>query len=254
MLLARLLYQACRGLSNQLRKPTFPPRSKRSSSATATAIGWSHTRSPIASRNPTPSASISNATLSQDVALLRQKYQNDPRILEALDLAELPADADDLIHRRTGCDEWAAKLHAHPDRAPGIEAARAYLKCDAVAKDEAALRQKYSGKPAILKWIDAKWVHIVKRVPLKIVPKRIRRTRRRDHPISSIAESTRAFRSRLSSRARSCSPLRHTQHFCWLVATKSAFLAPVCRPLTRVRSPGNAPSLALSLAFGPGVR
>ncbi|MGB6176894.1 MAG: hypothetical protein WBF43_11305 [Methylocella sp.] len=108
--------------------------------------------------------------IANDVALLRKRYQNDPRILEALDLAELPADADDLIHRRMGCDEWAAEVRAHPDRAAGIEATRAYLKCDAVAKDEAALRRKYSGNPAILKFLDAKWVHIVKRVPVKIAP------------------------------------------------------------------------------------
>jgi hypothetical protein len=85
-------------------------------------------------------------------------------------LAKLPADADDLIHRRMDCDEWAAKTRSHPDRVAGIEATRAYLKCDAVAKDEAALRQKYVGNPAILKLLDAKWVRIVKRVPLKIAP------------------------------------------------------------------------------------
>jgi hypothetical protein len=108
--------------------------------------------------------------LTKDVAMLRKRYQNDPRILEALDLAELPADADDLIHRRTDCDEWAAKVHAHPDRAAGIEATRAYLQCDAVAKDEAALRQKYIGNPSILKLLDGKWAIIFKRVPLKIAP------------------------------------------------------------------------------------
>jgi hypothetical protein len=44
------------------------------------------------------------------------------------------------------------------------------LKCDAVPTDEAALRQKYIGNPAILKLLGAKWVHIVKRVPLRIAP------------------------------------------------------------------------------------
>ena len=108
--------------------------------------------------------------IAKDVVLFRKRYQNDPRILEALDLAELPADADDLIHRRTGCDKWAADVHAHQDRAAGIEATRAYLRCDAIAKDEAALRQKYVGNPAILKLLDAKWARIIKRVPLKIAP------------------------------------------------------------------------------------
>ena len=46
---------------------------------------------------------------------------------------------------------------------------RAYLKCDAVAKVEAALRQEYIGNPAILKLFDAKWLRIFKRVQLKIV-------------------------------------------------------------------------------------
>jgi hypothetical protein len=109
-------------------------------------------------------------TITKDVALLRQNYQNDPRILKALDAAELPADADDLIHRRTGCDEWTAKMHSHPDRTAAIEAARVYLKCDAVAKDEAALRLKYIGNPAILRLLDARWVRIIERVPLKIAP------------------------------------------------------------------------------------
>jgi hypothetical protein len=45
--------------------------------------------------------------------------------------------------------------------------------------------------------------------------KRSRRIPRRDHPISSIAESTRSCRSRLSSSAGSCSPPRHVQHLWW---------------------------------------
>jgi hypothetical protein len=108
--------------------------------------------------------------IANDVAALRQKYQSDPRVLKELEIAELPADADDLIDRRASCDKWAAKGHAHQDRAAGIDSTRAYLKCDAVAKDEAALRQKYIGNPLIVKAFDGKWVIIFKRVPLKIVP------------------------------------------------------------------------------------
>jgi hypothetical protein len=135
-----------------------------------TAIRWPHTRSPIAPRNSTPGALYLKCdAIAKDVALLRKRYQNDPPILEALDWAELPANADDLIHRRAGCDKWAAELHAHQDRAAGIEATRANLKCDAVTNDEAALRQKYIGSPAVLNLLSAKWVRIVKRVPLKIV-------------------------------------------------------------------------------------
>lgn len=78
--------------------------------------------------------------IAKDVALLRKRYQNDPRILEVLDLDELPAGADDLIGRRAGCDKWTAERQADQDRAAGIEATRAYLKCDAVTNDEAALR------------------------------------------------------------------------------------------------------------------
>jgi hypothetical protein len=72
--------------------------------------------------------------------------------------------------RRMDCDEWAAKMRSHPDRVPGLDATRAYLKFDAVPTDEAALRQKFIGNPAILKLLGAKWVHIVKRVPLRIAP------------------------------------------------------------------------------------
>jgi len=134
------------------------------------AIRWPHPESNNAAQLAAQRLYFKCDAITKDVALLRKRYQNDPRILEALDLAELPADADDLIGRRAGCDKGAAEGHAHQDRAAGLEATRAYLRCDAVAKDEAALRQKYVGNPAILKLLDGKWVIIFKRVPLKIAP------------------------------------------------------------------------------------
>jgi hypothetical protein len=108
--------------------------------------------------------------IAKDVALLRQKYQNDPRILESLDLAELPADADDLIHRRTGRNELTKTASEHPNPSHESEPARLYLKCDSVASDEAALRQRYAGDARVLKVLDGKRVRFIRIVPLKIAP------------------------------------------------------------------------------------
>ncbi|MGH6839328.1 MAG: hypothetical protein ACREDT_11130 [Methylocella sp.] len=90
--------------------------------------------------------------MADDEAALRQKYQSDPRILKVLDGSILPADVDDLIHRNRNCNSAAS----HTDNASAArrDAARLTLKCDAMADDEAALRQKYQSDPRILKALD----------------------------------------------------------------------------------------------------
>jgi hypothetical protein len=107
--------------------------------------------------------------IAEDLATLRKHYQSDPRVLKALDGAILPADVDDIIQRRVGC-ELTKKASEQPNRTTESSAAHLYLNCVSLAKDEAILRQKYSGDPRILKVLDAKWVRGIKVVPLKIAP------------------------------------------------------------------------------------
>jgi hypothetical protein len=108
--------------------------------------------------------------VAEDLATLREQYRNNPRVLKALDGALLPADVDDIIQRRVGCDALTTSASKQPDRTSDSEAARRYLECDSVVKDEAALRHKYNGDPRILEALDTKWVRVIRRVPLKIAP------------------------------------------------------------------------------------
>lgn len=108
--------------------------------------------------------------VAEDLAALREHYRNNPRVLKALDGALQPADVADIIQRRVGCDALTKSESNHPNRTSDSEAARRYLECDSVVKDEAALRQKYNGDPRILEALDAKWVRVIRSVPLKIAP------------------------------------------------------------------------------------
>jgi hypothetical protein len=108
--------------------------------------------------------------MAEDEAALRQKYQSKPRVLAALDFMILPADVNDLLHRRTGCNELTKPASEQPNPSHESEPARLYLKRDTVASDEAALRQKYAGNARALKVLDGIRVRFITRVPLKIAP------------------------------------------------------------------------------------
>lgn len=82
----------------------------------------------------------------------------------------LPADVDDLLHRRSHCNEPTKPASEQPNPIHESEPARLYLKCDSVASDEAALRQKYAGNARVLKVLDGIRVRFITRVPLKIAP------------------------------------------------------------------------------------
>jgi hypothetical protein len=84
--------------------------------------------------------------------------------------ADLPSDVMGLISRRVGCLEWSRKV-SDPDRKTrlgDITSILRQLKCDEVANDEKALRQQYAGNPDILRALDANWVKVVKRLPVRI--------------------------------------------------------------------------------------
>ncbi len=83
---------------------------------------------------------------------------------------ELPPDVRELVSRRAGCLEWSKKA-SEPERKAqlgDIESILRSLKCDEAALDEKALREKYAGSPDILRALDATWVKIVKRLPVRI--------------------------------------------------------------------------------------
>ncbi len=133
---------------------------------------WSASHTGVASTAQSEAARLyfKCDAIAEDEAALRQKYQSKPPVLAALDFMILPADADDLIHRRASCNELTKAASEHPNPSHESETARVYLKCDAVAKDEAALRQKYAGDARVLKVLDGIRVRFITRVPLKIAP------------------------------------------------------------------------------------
>jgi hypothetical protein len=75
-----------------------------------------------------------------------------------------------LISRRAGCLEWSQKA-SDPERKAqlgDITSILRSLKCDEVANDEKVLRRQYAGNPDILRALDATWVKVVKRLPVRI--------------------------------------------------------------------------------------
>jgi hypothetical protein len=84
--------------------------------------------------------------------------------------ADLPPDVTGFISRRVGCAEWSHKAidPEHKAQMDDVRSIMVSLKCDDVADDERALRQKYASNPAILASLDAVWVKVVKRLPVQI--------------------------------------------------------------------------------------
>ena len=65
---------------------------------------------------------------------------------EAVERVDVPADVEALVFRNASC--WSPSDTGVASTAQS-EAGRLYLKCYAIAEDEAALRQKYRSKPAV---------------------------------------------------------------------------------------------------------
>ena len=83
---------------------------------------------------------------------------------------DLSPDVREFIGRRSSCLEWSKKA-SDPERKTQLDDIMSLmrtLKCDEVANDEKALRQQYAGNPDILRALDATWVKVVKRLPVRI--------------------------------------------------------------------------------------
>jgi len=69
-------------------------------------------------------------------------------------LTKAPREIGDFLERRAECEHWAGEEPY--DKARGREIARAEteLRCDKVDVDEAGLRRRHRGQPAVLKLLD----------------------------------------------------------------------------------------------------
>jgi hypothetical protein len=82
----------------------------------------------------------------------------------------LPPAVTDLIGRRTSCVDWTAKSHTNPSLASGLASTLDTLRCSDVPKEEVAVRKLYHRDAHIIAALDAKWVKVVQRVPVRPVP------------------------------------------------------------------------------------
>jgi hypothetical protein len=80
------------------------------------------------------------------VALAAIVLPGAPMAEEAVERVDVPADVEALVFRNASC--WSPSDTGVASTAQS-EAGRLYLKCYAIAEDEAALRQKYRSKPAV---------------------------------------------------------------------------------------------------------
>jgi hypothetical protein len=81
----------------------------------------------------------------------------------------LPFDVTEFVGRRAACVEWSQKAF-DPELATQLDNIMTImrsLKCEAIANDEGALRQRYAGEPVILAALKPTWVKVVKRLPMQ---------------------------------------------------------------------------------------
>jgi hypothetical protein len=81
--------------------------------------------------------------------------------------AKLPPEVLGFLSRRGACLEWSQKA-TDPERAVQIDSIGRSLKCSDIVNDERALRQRCASNPGILAALDATWVRVVKRLPVRI--------------------------------------------------------------------------------------
>jgi hypothetical protein len=87
-------------------------------------------------------------------------------------LANLPPDVMRFVGWRGSCLEWSKKATDH-EKAAQIDSAVGVirlLKCSDIVNDERALRERYASNPGVLAALDASWVKVVKRLPVRIAP------------------------------------------------------------------------------------
>ncbi|MCW5746449.1 MAG: hypothetical protein KIT36_09645 [Alphaproteobacteria bacterium] len=84
------------------------------------------------------------------VAPVRADYQS---TMEALTRG-LPRDASALVYRIVGCNHWGGEEPYDDARKAEIDKAMRELDCDRLDRDEADLRRRHAGDPAVLKALD----------------------------------------------------------------------------------------------------
>jgi hypothetical protein len=79
---------------------------------------------------------------------------------------DLPTDVIEFLTRRATCLEWSLKTTNYELTAQAKDFLRS-LKCGDIAADERAVRERYAGNPDVLATLDATWVKVVKRLPVR---------------------------------------------------------------------------------------
>lgn len=95
--------------------------------------------------------------------------------------ANLPPDVGAFVGRRASCQEAVNTKPAGAEDAAQVANVPRSLDCADVVGDEQALRGKYANDPHILAALDATWVKVVQRVPVKVAPEANRPDPRRPH-------------------------------------------------------------------------
>lgn len=78
----------------------------------------------------------------------------------------LPPDVIGFVNRRSTCLEWSLKTTNYELTAQTKSFLQS-LKCDDIASDERAVRERYATNPDVLAALDASWVKVVKRLPVR---------------------------------------------------------------------------------------
>ena len=73
-----------------------------------------------------------------------------------------------FVGRRAGCQEAANRRPAGAEDTAQVANVLRSLDCVDVARDEQALRGKYANDPNTLAALDATWMKVVQRVPVRV--------------------------------------------------------------------------------------
>ena len=126
--------------------------------------------------------------IAQDERAIKDKYASNPEVLKILSggavvawkkppvqspvpspepkSAELPPDITGFVSRRATCLELSKK----PDdqqRPAQNESLVQSLRCDDIPREEQALRERYAGSPDFLAALNASWLKVIQRVPVR---------------------------------------------------------------------------------------
>ena len=77
-----------------------------------------------------------------------------PTVTEVDRAREAPLEVRKFIVRRADCQHWLGEEGYDAARRAEIDRIVRRLKCDAVARDEARLRDRYAGRPSLIEVLD----------------------------------------------------------------------------------------------------